>query len=182
MLYYSKFVLESVQQFGRDNCSEGLFFDLRVIRYALDSPHLVSMILPQWYAPPQLHYRSCYCAERDSQPTSDSKKEQRGDLSSHSENRNDNARHKSLTSFVVRVPVLSVQMTLTQPKVSTLGSFRTFIFLDAIHRVPNDKQSVMTAGNPLVDWVAHELPFLNALTLLAASLRILETVAQISSS
>ena len=54
----------------------------------------------------------------------------------------------AVISFVVSVPVLSVQMTVVQPNVSTDGNFRTITFRCAILRVPKLKQSVITAGNP----------------------------------
>lgn len=50
--------------------------------------------------------------------------------------------------LVVRVPVLSEQMTEVQPSVSTDGSERTMAFLRAIRRVPSAKQVVITAGRP----------------------------------
>ncbi len=51
--------------------------------------------------------------------------------------------------LVVRVPVLSEQMTDVQPKVSTEGRERTMAFFLAIRRVPKAKQVVMTAGRPI---------------------------------
>ena len=45
-------------------------------------------------------------------------------------------------------PVLSEQITVVQPKVSTDGSFLTMAFLFAICRVPKAKQVVITAGKP----------------------------------
>lgn len=50
--------------------------------------------------------------------------------------------------LVVRVPVLSEQMTDVQPKVSTEGRLLTMAFFLAIRRVPRAKQVVMTAGRP----------------------------------
>ena len=50
--------------------------------------------------------------------------------------------------LVVRVPVLSEQMTEVQPKVSTEGRLRTIAFFLAMRRVPKAKQVVMTAGRP----------------------------------
>lgn len=50
--------------------------------------------------------------------------------------------------LVVRVPVLSEQMTEVQPSVSTDGSERTMAFFRAIRRVPSAKQVVITAGRP----------------------------------
>lgn len=42
--------------------------------------------------------------------------------------------------FVVRVPVLSLQITVVQPKVSTDGNDRTIAFSRAILLVPRAKQ------------------------------------------
>lgn len=50
--------------------------------------------------------------------------------------------------LVVRVPVLSEQMTEVQPRVSTEGRERTMAFFLAIRRVPRARQVVMTAGKP----------------------------------
>lgn len=50
--------------------------------------------------------------------------------------------------FVVKVPVLSEQMTFVLPRVSTLGRFRTIAFFCAIFFVPNAKQAVITAARP----------------------------------
>ena len=50
--------------------------------------------------------------------------------------------------FVVKVPVLSEQMTEVQPSVSTEGRLRTIEFFFAILRVPSAKQVVITAGRP----------------------------------
>jgi len=44
--------------------------------------------------------------------------------------------------FVVRVPVLSVQMTDVHPSVSTDGSFRTITFFSAILLVPKLRHRV----------------------------------------
>lgn len=51
--------------------------------------------------------------------------------------------------LVVRVPVLSEQMTEVQPSVSTDGRERTIAFLRAMRRVPSARHVVMTAGRPL---------------------------------
>lgn len=51
--------------------------------------------------------------------------------------------------LVVRVPVLSEQMTEVQPKVSTEGRERTMAFFFAMRRVPRARQVVMTAGRPV---------------------------------
>uniref|UniRef100_A0A1L8D8G8 Uncharacterized protein n=2 Tax=Nyssomyia neivai TaxID=330878 RepID=A0A1L8D8G8_9DIPT len=50
--------------------------------------------------------------------------------------------------LVVKVPVLSEQITDVQPRVSTDGRERTMAFFLAIRRVPRAKQVVMTAGRP----------------------------------
>jgi len=50
--------------------------------------------------------------------------------------------------LVVRVPVLSEQMTEVQPRVSTEGRLRTMAFFLAMRRVPSARQVVMTAGRP----------------------------------
>lgn len=50
--------------------------------------------------------------------------------------------------LVVRVPVLSEQMTEVQPRVSTEGKLLTMAFFFAIRRVPRARQVVMTAGRP----------------------------------
>ena len=54
----------------------------------------------------------------------------------------------TVISFRVNVPVLSVQMTVVQPKVSTAGSFLTKAFLFIILLVPSAKHVVITAGKP----------------------------------
>lgn len=53
--------------------------------------------------------------------------------------------------LVVRVPVLSEQMTEVQPRVSTEGRLLTMAFFLAIRRVPRARQVVMTAGRPAID-------------------------------
>ncbi|KAF3841268.1 hypothetical protein F7725_007130 [Dissostichus mawsoni] len=50
--------------------------------------------------------------------------------------------------LVVRVPVLSEQITEVQPRVSTDGRLRTMAFFLAMRRVPRARQVVMTAGRP----------------------------------
>ena len=50
--------------------------------------------------------------------------------------------------LVVRVPVLSEQMTVVAPRVSTEGRERTIAFFLAIFMVPRARQVVMTAGRP----------------------------------
>lgn len=64
------------------------------------------------------------------------------------------AAHCSLTLqtdiwLVVRVPVLSEQMTEVQPRVSTEGKLLTIAFFFAIRRVPKARQVVITAGRPV---------------------------------
>jgi len=55
---------------------------------------------------------------------------------------------ETLIWLVVSVPVLSEQMTLVAPSVSTLGSERTMAFLRAMRDAPSDRHVVMTAGRP----------------------------------
>jgi hypothetical protein len=50
--------------------------------------------------------------------------------------------------FVVRVPVLSLQMTVVHPNVSTEGRDLTMAFRRAILLVPRAKHVVTTAGRP----------------------------------
>mmetsp|Transcript_2323 Transcript_2323/g.8261 ORF Transcript_2323/g.8261 Transcript_2323/m.8261 type:complete len:250 (-) Transcript_2323:145-894(-) len=50
--------------------------------------------------------------------------------------------------LVVRVPVLSEQMTVVQPRVSTEGSERTIALFFAIFMVPRARHVVTTAGRP----------------------------------
>ena len=50
--------------------------------------------------------------------------------------------------FLVSVPVLSEQITVVQPSVSTDGSFLTMQLCFTIERVPNDRHNVITAGRP----------------------------------
>lgn len=52
---------------------------------------------------------------------------------------------------MVRVPVLSEQMTEVQPRVSTEGRLLTMAFFLAMRRVPRARQVVMTAGRPAID-------------------------------
>ena len=54
--------------------------------------------------------------------------------------------------LVVRVPVLSEQMTEVQPRVSTEGRLLTMAFFLAMRRVPSARQVVMTAGSPAERW------------------------------
>ena len=49
---------------------------------------------------------------------------------------------------MVSVPVLSVQMTVVQPNVSTDCNFLTITPRRAIRRVPNERHKVITAGSP----------------------------------
>ena len=55
---------------------------------------------------------------------------------------------ETLIWLVVRVPVLSEQITFVQPRVSTLGRFLTIAFFWAIFLVPRARQAVMTAARP----------------------------------
>lgn len=55
---------------------------------------------------------------------------------------------ETLIWLVVKVPVLSEQMTLVDPRVSTLGRLRTMAFFAAILRVPRARQVVMTTARP----------------------------------
>ena len=50
--------------------------------------------------------------------------------------------------FSVRVPVLSEQMTVTEPSVSTAGSLRTSALRRAMRRAPSASATVTTAGRP----------------------------------
>lgn len=50
--------------------------------------------------------------------------------------------------LVVRVPVLSEQITEVQPSVSTDGRLRTIAFFFAMRLVPRARQVVITAGKP----------------------------------
>ena len=50
--------------------------------------------------------------------------------------------------LVVKVPVLSEQITDVHPRVSTEGRDRTIEFFLAIRLVPKARQVVMTAGRP----------------------------------
>eukprot|EP00951_Prasinocladus_malaysianus_P000075 scaffold561_cov44-Prasinocladus_malaysianus.AAC.1 len=52
------------------------------------------------------------------------------------------------TNGVGASPVLSEQMTVVQPRVSTLGRDRTMACCLAILRVPRARQVVTTAGRP----------------------------------
>jgi len=58
------------------------------------------------------------------------------------------SRDTAVIWFVVSVPVLSEQITDVQPSVSTDGRRRTTTRRCAMRRVPNDRQSVITAGSP----------------------------------
>ena len=49
---------------------------------------------------------------------------------------------------MVKVPVLSEQITEVHPRVSTDGRLRTIEFFFAILLVPNARQVVITAGRP----------------------------------
>src|SRR5665648_1238006 len=50
--------------------------------------------------------------------------------------------------FLVSVPVLSEQMTVAEPRVSTAGIVRIMAFLEAIALMPIASEMVITAGRP----------------------------------
>ncbi|ODV89067.1 hypothetical protein CANCADRAFT_58098 [Tortispora caseinolytica NRRL Y-17796] len=50
--------------------------------------------------------------------------------------------------FRMSVPVLSEHMTLTEPKVSTLGSLRIIAFLEDMRSTPRAKVTVTMIGKP----------------------------------
>ena len=50
--------------------------------------------------------------------------------------------------FCVKVPVLSEQTTLTEPRVSTLGSRLTIVFTFTIREMLSASTRVTTAGSP----------------------------------
>ena len=54
----------------------------------------------------------------------------------------------TVISFLVRVPVLSLQMTVVLPRVSTEASLRTMAFCLAMRAVPRARVMVRTAGRP----------------------------------
>lgn len=54
----------------------------------------------------------------------------------------------TVISFLVIVPVLSEQITLTQPRVSTVGNFLMIAFLLAILITPRANVTVTTIGKP----------------------------------
>ncbi len=54
----------------------------------------------------------------------------------------------TVISLRVRVPVLSEQITETDPRVSMAGSRRTIALRDAMRRTPTAIVMVSTAGNP----------------------------------
>jgi len=54
----------------------------------------------------------------------------------------------TVISFWVRVPVLSEQITVAHPRVSTAGSFRIKAFRRIIFCIPRARQMVTTAGKP----------------------------------
>jgi hypothetical protein len=66
--------------------------------------------------------------------------------------------------FRVKVPVLSVQMTVADPIVSQTASCRTRLFDRAIFRIANARERVTLIGNPLGDChhdhdhPVHEVP------------------------
>ena len=55
---------------------------------------------------------------------------------------------RTVISFLVRVPVLSVQMTVVEPSVSTAGSRRTSARIRAMRCMPIASVIVATAGRP----------------------------------
>ncbi len=55
---------------------------------------------------------------------------------------------RTTISFRVNVPVLSVQMIVTAPRVSTAGSRRTMAWRRAIRWTPSASVIVSTAGSP----------------------------------
>jgi hypothetical protein len=54
----------------------------------------------------------------------------------------------AVISFLVSVPVLSEQITLTLPSVSTAGSWRMIALLRAMTVVPMARTTVTIAGRP----------------------------------
>uniref|UniRef100_A0A6B0U9C7 Secreted protein n=1 Tax=Ixodes ricinus TaxID=34613 RepID=A0A6B0U9C7_IXORI len=55
---------------------------------------------------------------------------------------------QTVISFLVSVPVLSEQTTLTHPSVSTVGSFLMMAFLLAMRITPKARVTVTTIGRP----------------------------------
>jgi len=55
---------------------------------------------------------------------------------------------RTVISFLVRVPVLSEQMTEAEPSVSTAGSLRIKAFRLTMRWTPRAKAIVTTAGSP----------------------------------
>ena len=55
---------------------------------------------------------------------------------------------RTVISFRVKVPVLSEQITVTEPRVSTLGSLRTRALRRAMRWRPSASATVTTAGRP----------------------------------
>ena len=58
------------------------------------------------------------------------------------------ASERTVISFFVSVPVLSVQMTVAEPSVSTAASVRTIAFRFAMRWVPSESTTVVTAASP----------------------------------
>ncbi len=54
----------------------------------------------------------------------------------------------TVISFLVSVPVLSVQITATEPSVSTAGSWRMMALLRAMACTPSASTMVVTEGRP----------------------------------
>ena len=54
-------------------------------------------------------------------------------------------RARTVISFFVSVPVLSVQMTVAEPSVSTAASLRMMTLRLAMRRMPSESTTVVTA-------------------------------------
>lgn len=54
-----------------------------------------------------------------------------------------------------QLPVLSLHITLTQPRVSTVGSFFTMAFLLAIRITPKANVTVTTIGKPEINIIIN---------------------------
>ncbi|ANB14428.1 unintegrated signal peptide [Sugiyamaella lignohabitans] len=64
--------------------------------------------------------------------------------------------------FLVKVPVLSLQITLTDPRVSTLGRRRIIAFSSAIRSTPSANVTVTIIGNPSgIAATANDTPIWN---------------------
>ena len=73
-------------------------------------------------------------------------------------------RRWQVISLRVRVPVLSEQITLVAPNVSTAGSWRTMAWRAAMRCTPMARVMVITAGNP-----SGMKPTASATTVISAS-------------